>query len=44
MSYNELFADGEIFGSMITVGIICLALLTPHICVAFRKLSRKLRA
>jgi hypothetical protein len=44
MSYNDIFGDGEIFGAMITVGIICLALLTPHICVAFRKLSRKLRS
>jgi len=41
---NDLLADGEILGSMLTVGIICLALLTPNICVAFRKLSRKLRA
>jgi hypothetical protein len=43
MSYNDIFGDGEVFGAMITVGIICAALLAPNMALAFRKISRKIR-
>jgi uncharacterized membrane protein YhaH (DUF805 family) len=39
--YDTYLSDGEVLGAMVTVGIICVALITPNICVAIRRWGRK---
>jgi uncharacterized membrane protein YhaH (DUF805 family) len=41
MTFHEFFGDGEVISAMVTVGIICIAMITPNICVAIRRIGRK---
>lgn len=40
MTFHELFADGEVGGAVVTVGIIAFALLIPSVCDAARNWHR----
>jgi len=38
---NEIFADGEVLGAVVTGTLIILALYIPNICYMIRKAKRK---
>jgi hypothetical protein len=44
MSYQAIFGDGEVYSTMVTIGLISIAYLSPYICYGIRKLARNFKA